>query len=123
MGGKVVKALDQDLLQDGRVSDGKPRSGHVVEAVDSAIPFTSLHVKLSAADLREEGDLYILEGLVIFFFFLGRRGLVDMLTADLMQVPWSATKEKSGWDHSNSASLHLKWNLETLHWMDQQQVI
>ena len=55
MGGKVVKALDQDLLQDGRVSDGKPRSGHVVEAVDSAIFLTSLHVKLSAADLRGEG--------------------------------------------------------------------
>ena len=71
MGGKVVKALDQDLLQDGRVSDGKPRSGHVVEAVDSTILLTSLHVKLSAADLRGEGSFLYFGGFSHFVFKVG----------------------------------------------------
>ena len=54
MRGETFKVLDEDLLHDGRVCDGQPRFGHVVEAVDSTILLSPLHVQLGGADLFGE---------------------------------------------------------------------
>ena len=52
--GEAVEVLDEDLLHNGRVRDGKPRGRHVVEAVYSTILFSPLHVQLGVGDLFGE---------------------------------------------------------------------
>ena len=54
MRGEALEVLDEDLLHDGRVRDGKPGGGHVVEAVNPAVLLSSLHVQLGVVDLFGE---------------------------------------------------------------------
>ena len=62
MRGEAVEVLDQDLLHHGRVRDGNPRGGHVVEAVHSTILLSPLHVQLGVVDLFGEYFCYFVRG-------------------------------------------------------------
>ena len=81
MRGEAVKVLDEDLFHDGRVGDGKPGSGHVVEAVYSTILLSPLHVQLGVVDLIEEYFCYFIrEWMGVFFCWVRVRVFFWLLT-------------------------------------------